>query len=391
MRKPNTLDRPSLVHVDPPSGRPREAVSSLQLGMVAWMVAGIRTHYENVRPVVAAADVELSPVEVYPWRHGGAIERLPLLPGRLKSTARTFASTAPLFTLTSAPDVIWTQTLTPLVPFLLTRAAVGHIPVVYDADSTPRLLASFGAQYADQVAGPSFKRRAVDALHGIVARRCARVVCWSEWAARSFEGDYGVARERIEIIPPGVDVAMWAPATATRQSVQPVQLLFVGGDFTRKGGDLLLDVWRRHFMNRCELHLVTRGEVPAETGVHVYRDLEPNDPKLRHLYHTCDALVLPTLGDCFSLASIEAMAAGMPVVTTRVGGIPEIVEDGVTGLLVRPNDGADLHAAIDRLVDDSALRERMGSAGRATAIDRFDVQRNALRLLNLLREVARHD
>lgn len=390
MRQPDTADRTGVANSGSAPVSPDEVVNSrLYVAMVAWMVAGIRTHYENVRPVIAsAADVELCPVEVHPWRHEGAIERLPLLPTRLKSTARAFTGTAPLFTLAHPLDVIWTQTLTPLAPFLLTRAAAGHIPVVYDADSTPRLLASFGAQYAEQVAGPSFKRRAVDALHGIVARRCARVVCWSEWAARSFERDYGVVRERISIIPPGVDVTLWAPSATTRPPAQPVRLLFVGGDFTRKGGDLLLDVWRRHLAERCELHLVTHDAVPAQPGVHVYHDFGPNDPALRHLYHTCHALVLPTRGDCFSLASIEAMAAGLPVVATRVGGIAEIIEDGVTGQLIAPNDGAALRAAIALLVDDPDARERMGNAGRAAAAARFDARSNAQRLLNLLRDVA---
>jgi glycosyltransferase involved in cell wall biosynthesis len=362
----------------------------LRLTMVSWMVAGIRTHYQNVRPVAEAApDVALTALEINPWRKGGRIERLPLVPDRVKGSLRTYASTLPLYTVRPV-DVIWTQVLHHIAPFIFTRAAAQRIPLVYDADSTPRLLASYGVHYAEQVAGAQPKRRAVDFLMRAGLARCAAVVGWSEWAARSFVADYGVAPERVRVIPPGVDVVAWAaPAGLRRQRSERLQLLFVGADFERKGGDLLLDIWRRHFADRCELHLVTRGAVAPAPHVHVYRDFAPNDPGLRRLYHTCDALVLPTRADCFSLASIEAMAAGIPVVTSAVGGIPEIVADGVTGYLVAPDDGAGLRAALAALVEDPGRRERMGVAAREAAVTRFDAAHNAGRLLGLLREVAR--
>jgi glycosyltransferase involved in cell wall biosynthesis len=380
-------DQVDRVAPSPATRRPGE--QTVHLAMVAWMVAGIRTHYQNVRPVAAAAaDIALTTIEVNPWHEGGAIERLPVLPGRLKSSLRTYASTTPLYTAHRI-DVVWSQLFTPLVPWVLTRGATRHVPVVYDADSTPRQMASFGEYYASVVAGPALKRRVLESLQNVASRRAARIVCWSEWAARSYVDDYAVPRERIAIIPPGVDCAAWAPPDdVARPADGPVRLLFVGGDFIRKGGDLLLDVWRRHFTHVCELHLVTRDAVAPEPGVHVYGDFSPNDPGLRRLYHTCHALVLPTVADCFSLASIEAMAAGLPVITTAVGGIPEIVEEGITGYLIPPGDGAALRAAIASLLDDPARRARMGAAGQAAVAARFDATRNANQLLDLLRAVA---
>jgi glycosyltransferase involved in cell wall biosynthesis len=167
-----------------------------------------------------------------------------------------------------------------------------------------------------------------------------------------------------------------------------VRLLFVGGDFERKGGDLLLEVWRHHLADLCELHLVTRGDVSSQPGVNVYRTLSPNDRELRALYHYCDALVLPTRGDCFSLASIEAMAAGLPVITTAVGGIPEIVEDQASGYLIAPNDGMALRLAVERLAADGDRRQAMGAHGRALAEERFDARRNTRQLLDVLAQAA---
>ncbi|MGC9398865.1 MAG: glycosyltransferase [Anaerolineae bacterium] len=87
-----------------------------------------------------------------------------------------------------------------------------------------------------------------------------------------------------------------------------------------------------------------------------------------------DVFVLPSLWEGLPLALLEAMAAGLPVVATRVGGVPEVVVDGVTGLLVPPRDPHALADAILRLLRDPALRRRMGEAGRARVAAHFSVE-----------------
>jgi glycosyltransferase involved in cell wall biosynthesis len=83
---------------------------------------------------------------------------------------------------------------------------------------------------------------------------------------------------------------------------------------------------------------------------------------------------------------VEAMATGVPVVTTRVSGIPELVEDGVNGLLVPPDDPERLAAAVLRLHEDDALRSRLAAAGRKTVRERFDGEQLAQRMAALFRE-----
>ncbi len=87
-----------------------------------------------------------------------------------------------------------------------------------------------------------------------------------------------------------------------------------------------------------------------------------------------DIIVAPSDNEAFSLALVEAMASGCAVVATRVGGMAEIVEDGVTGLLIERDNAQSLIAALSRLLTDKRLREKIGSVARASVIGRFDRQ-----------------
>jgi glycosyltransferase involved in cell wall biosynthesis len=178
-------------------------------------------------------------------------------------------------------------------------------------------------------------------------------------------------------ISPGVDTRLFHPDLSLRTQDGTVRALFVGGDFVRKGGDLLLR-WaaERRKSPAVELHLVTRDALPdgAEDRpeVFVHRGLTNNSPELVRLYQQCDLFVLPTRADCYSLVALEAMACGLPVVISNLGGIPDIVAEGETGFLMAPDDYEALSAHLDSLVKDAAMRRKMGEAARARACDRFD-------------------
>jgi glycosyltransferase involved in cell wall biosynthesis len=98
-----------------------------------------------------------------------------------------------------------------------------------------------------------------------------------------------------------------------------------------------------------------------------------------------DLFVLPSFAEGVPVVLMEALAARVPVVATRVAGVGELVEDGASGLTVPPGDATALAEAIDRLLADPALRARMGEAGRARVVADFDATREARRLLALLR------
>ncbi|MBI4227370.1 MAG: glycosyltransferase, partial [Candidatus Omnitrophica bacterium] len=102
-----------------------------------------------------------------------------------------------------------------------------------------------------------------------------------------------------------------------------------------------------------------------------------------------DLFVLSSSNEAFGLAVVEAMAMGRPVVASRVGGIPDVVDDGVTGVLVPPRDPGALARALQRLVDDPEAARAMGRAGRARYERQFTMERVAREVEQVYEEVAR--
>jgi glycosyltransferase involved in cell wall biosynthesis len=196
----------------------------------------------------------------------------------------------------------------------------------------------------------------------------------------------------VSVIPPGVDLDLWNFPRPAERSSGPVRLLFVGGDFSRKGGETLLAAMRQGLAASCELDIVTKATVDTAglTRVRVHNGLGPNAPALMALYRSADIFVFPTLADVLPLAIMEAMASGLPVITTDVGAIREQIEDGVTGSLIPPNnvDVDALYKTTMRLVENPELRHSMGVAARAAAERLFNGSRNYPRILELMKRCA---
>jgi glycosyltransferase involved in cell wall biosynthesis len=227
--------------------------------------------------------------------------------------------------------------------------------------------------------------------HRAVMRRARWFTTWSQWAKDSLVHDYGVDGSRVTILPPGTTLSNYPdPNARGPRRPGPLRLLFVGGDFKRKGGDLLLDVFNAHLRDSCELHLITAADVATGNGVHVYRGLKPHSADLLRLYADADVFVLPTRGDCLAVVLGEAMASSLPIITTRVGAHAEAVEDGESGFVLDVDDGAALRDRIERLARDPALAARMGKRSRQIGEERFDMNKNANRIGDMLIDLARH-
>ena len=130
---------------------------------------------------------------------------------------------------------------------------------------------------------------------------------------------------------------------------------------------------------------VLRSEVESEKLENVY--LLGNVTNVYELLFDCDIFILPSYYEAISLSILEAMACGLPVLATKVGGIPEAVEENVTGILVPPMNVSFLKQGLEKLVMDVSLRQRMGQAGRKRAKNYFNIEGTLASIRALLKNI----
>jgi D-inositol-3-phosphate glycosyltransferase len=196
---------------------------------------------------------------------------------------------------------------------------------------------------------------------------------------------YGADPARIAVIPCGVDTNLFMPGdqAAARAALgldDRPRLLYAGRLAPIKGLETLLDAMARLRAAGTSVHLSIvggdadeplnghEGELRARLarldlgGTVTFVGAQPQE-RLRAWYVAADATVLPSHYESFGMVALEAMACGIPVVASRVGGLQTTVRDGVTGLLVRESDPVALAGALDRLLGDPDLRFRLGREG----------------------------
>lgn len=286
-------------------------------------------------------------------------------------------------------DVLFCHTQEPAV---LLGKYMNRIPTILSLDATPLNMDSLGQAYGHGVSAPAVERMKYFLVRKSF-QRAAHLVTWSRWAKESLVKDYGIAEQRITVIPPGIDLAAWhisEPERAATQNDPKLRILFVGGDFQRKGGTVLLHCAVCRAPDII-VDIVTREDVANVAGaahLTIHRNLKAGAPELLALYRNANMFVLPSLGETFGLSIMEAMAMRLPVVTTNIGAIPELVVDGETGILVPPNSPGALNDAIVRLRNDPGLRIRMGNAGRKRAEELFASALTYRKLMQLITSVA---
>ena len=342
-------------------------MSGRTIACVMEQTLGHVTHYLNLRrheAVVTGCTPHWLPVEYRvgraPWTVTGSL-----------------AARRALKPLLPQVDAIFMHTAT-LAP--LTADYFRHCPTILSADGTPFNKRAMRRAYG----GKSERYGAVQAkrlLYREVFARARGFVAWSNWVKQSLVDDYGCREQDVAVISPGIDVEHFADA---ERSNELPRILFVGADFVRKGGDLLLEVFRERLRHKAELVLVTRAQVAEEPGVRVYRTVAPNSQALLELYRGADIFALPTRADCYSMGCMEALASGLPIVATRVGGIPDIVRDGETGHLLDVDDAQALGDTLEALIAEPARRREMGRHSRQDAIDRFDSRESARKLFEFV-------
>jgi glycosyltransferase involved in cell wall biosynthesis len=231
---------------------------------------------------------------------------------------------------------------------------------------------------------------AFEAHESSLLRAAGVVLTFSEFTRQGMIDDYGCDPERVHVVGTGTNVADGAAAEAMGEHAGDRLAFFAGYDFERKGGHVLLAAWpevRRHLPD-ARLEIASSARAPAlPEGVTWLGRLSRSE--LDAAYRRASAFVLPSLFEPFGLVFAEAMSCGLPCISTYTCGVPEIVQDGETGLLVQSGDEAALAAALVAVLGDPERARTMGAAGRARVVEQFTWERVALAVEGHLEAAAR--
>jgi glycosyltransferase involved in cell wall biosynthesis len=215
-----------------------------------------------------------------------------------------------------------------------------------------------------------------------VARRLPEIITVSSCSAAQITEYFGVSPERITAIPIGTDVERFSPSLAVAKVPGRI-VTTASADSPLKGLAVLVEAFAKVRAEHDRAGLVVIGK--AKPGGPVARTIERfglsrhvefrsglSEDELVDVLRSAEVACVPSLYEGFSLPAAEAMAVGLPLVSTTGGAIPEVAgADGETTLAVPPGDAVALAAALTRLHGDPALRDRLGAAARERAAARF--------------------
>lgn len=273
-------------------------------------------------------------------------------------------------------DAIYTSNLSNSAPIGLILSKLFHLPLIN---------ANFGELY--NMASWFRKRQAL--LQEIVDKS-SLLLSMSRHCADGYK-NLGI-NANVKVIPYGVDLNHFNPSVRYSDFANSMGLrdddfviLFVGRMQKIMGLHVLLDATEKIMKDPCMKIIIVGGSGELTSTA---KEMIEKYPKrffvrenvsykmLPYYYRCCSVLVAPTEGDraCGSISSIEAMATGKPVIATNVGGIPEIVQENYTGLLIESNNPQQLTTAIIKLRTDRRLLRTYGDNGRRVATELFDMR-----------------
>ena len=198
--------------------------------------------------------------------------------------------------------------------------------------------------------------------------------------------------DKMSIVRMGVDSTRFVPVGRDREEGAPLRILFVGRLVPEKGPDVLVEAVEALHARGVPLELRVAGggvladelerTVRASPAADVIDLLGPvGQDDIGACYAWADVFCLPSFAEGVPVVLMEAMSTGLPVVSTPIAGIPELITDGESGILVGPGDVEHLVEALSRLSADPVLREELGAAGRRRVLEEFQPGPNAERLV----------
>jgi glycosyltransferase involved in cell wall biosynthesis len=244
-----------------------------------------------------------------------------------------------------------------------------------------------------------------DRYDRLLSLLCSKIILVANCLARRFQ--FSRQSQKLITIHNGVDVNHFAPGSARRVSIQ---------GFRFRPDDIIITVsarveeqkGQRYLIEACaqlrnllpRLHILCAGKIvdqayhqaciqrACELGVIDNVHFLGHVENVKQLLQDTDIFVLSSIKDeAFPRSVLEAMSSGIPVVATDCGGTREAVENEVCGFVVQPQDSTAMARRIAMLSEDCILRSRMGRAGRKIAVERFGIERNVARTVDVYREI----
>ena len=263
-----------------------------------------------------------------------------------------------------------------------------HHPIAIDRDNALKQARNIGQRISRMFWYPwVMQHKVADQLDHIITGSAA--------SADSIVEAVGIPRDEIRVIHDGVETEVFRPIDSIAS--EPNRVLFVGNSEDRnKGVRYLLKALQRlraevPFHLRVVHHPGSRGapRLVQELGLHgrvTFLEQLSTEELVRE-YNSAQLLVSPSLYEGFGLPAAEALACGTPVIATSAGALPEIVEDGVSGMIVPPGDAPALATAIATLIQEPERCLAMGQAGTRRIRERFSWRQTAEETLELYEEV----
>ncbi|MBG6183641.1 D-inositol-3-phosphate glycosyltransferase [Arthrobacter sp. CAN_A214] len=231
-----------------------------------------------------------------------------------------------------------------------------------------------------------------------LAREAARIIANTSTEASELTSLYGAARERVDVVAPGVDLSTFNPVDRERSRSrlefppEVFHVVFAGRIQKLKGPQVLVAAVRELKARRPDIRLTASilgsgsgsealklQPMIDDAGLHETVRLYPpvQAAQLAHWFRAADVVVMPSYSESFGLVALEAQACGTPVLAANVGGLPQAISDGRTGLLVDGHLPGGWAAALEKLYDNRELRESLGRGAAIHALA-FGWQRTAL-------------
>lgn len=216
----------------------------------------------------------------------------------------------------------------------------------------------------------------------LLFQRADQLLAWSDPVAESLHSEYRIPQSCISVLPPSIQLR--TPPESPRPAGSRPRILFVGGDFIRKGGPILLEAFRRFLRPRCELHLVTQSPLPPEEGVVVHRGLKAYSQEWLQCWNTADLFVFPSRLETFGIVLVEALAFSVPTISADAGAARMILDEERAGWLLHELTPEALASCVLRLLDDPRGTAQKAAHGLNYVRERFELSANAARLVSLL-------